>query len=119
MQCKCLTNFYHLNSPLFNSTLQLSFDYSFTNEQLLFLLLDLPIGIWTSVKFEYITSDNGNDLLKLENGHTFRKEAKFKEHTDWVCTNNIVKTKRCTARVAVNSEQLIKLSRAKHNHDPQ
>ncbi|XP_070506029.1 modifier of mdg4-like isoform X42 [Chironomus tepperi] len=80
---------------------------------------EYPVAIWTNIKFQYVSSENGSDLLKLNNGHLFRKEAKFKDHTDWVCVNNVSKLKRCTARVAVdNTNQLIKLSRAKHNHDP-
>lgn len=62
--------------------------------------------------------ENGNELLELNNGYLFRKEAKFKDQTDWVCLNNAVKENRCSARVTVNSERMLKLSRAKHNHKP-
>lgn len=83
------------------------------------MILDYPIGVWTSIKFNYITNDEGNDLLKLFNGYKYRKEAKFRDHTDWVCVNNSHKNKRCTARASINNDYKIKLSRAKHNHDPQ
>jgi FLYWCH zinc finger domain len=48
----------------------------------------------------------------------FKKEAKYRDHIDWVCVKNVVQLHRCTARVAVNNDKKIKFSRSKHNHDP-
>ncbi|KAG5672373.1 hypothetical protein PVAND_002505 [Polypedilum vanderplanki] len=81
--------------------------------------LDYPVGVWSKIDYEYITSENGRELLKLANGYLFRKEAKFKNHIDWVCVNNSLISERCTARAAINTEKLVKLSRAKHNHKNQ
>lgn len=89
-----------------------------TDQKCLYIILDYAIGIWTCLKFSYITNDEGTDLLKLPNGHKFRREAKFRDHIDWVCVNNSQKINRCTARLAINNDQKIKLSRAKHNHEP-
>jgi FLYWCH zinc finger domain len=93
---------------------------SHSNYEFFFLYLkifiDYPVGVWSEIKYRYVTGDDGIDLLKLANGFVFRKEAKFKNHTDWVCINNKLQNKKCTARVAVNTENQLKFSRAKHNH---
>jgi hypothetical protein len=83
------------------------------------IFLDYPAGIWAKINFQYVQGSGGNELLKLNNGHVFRKEMKFKDHSDWVCVKNTHNRKGCSARVSINSEQLLKLSRAKHTHEPE
>lgn len=75
--------------------------------------------MWISnVVYKLVTNDlKDGTILVLNNGHKFKKEAKYKKETNWICINN-QSSSRCNARLTINDENKTKFGSRRHNHCP-
>ncbi|XP_037029125.1 modifier of mdg4 isoform X31 [Bradysia coprophila] len=78
-------------------------------------------GVWKETADLHYLRNNYGGLNLFHNGYTYRREAAFKQSTNWVCSRGRINGKNCSARCvtrSVDSKKFIRFGRHSHCHSP-
>jgi hypothetical protein len=73
-----------------------------------------------NANFEIVANQKRGQTL-IFNGYTYKREACFKNTTNWICSvanGKVASPDKCKARCITKTDGSLKLGRHYHNHDP-